>query len=191
MINEMDFAILGWIQANVRCEQLDWLMPKVTLLGELGLLWIVVAVIMLLVRRHRRCGAMLASGLIAGVLLGNVLLKNLVARPRPCWIDSSVDMLVAVPMDFSFPSGHTLASFIAATILLRYDKRLGIAALVVAVAVAFSRLYLYVHFPTDVACGVVLGVGIGLAVCALFDRFVPARAQTGRQNDAVVQAEFR
>jgi len=191
MIEEMDFAILGWIQANVRCEQLDWLMPKVTLLGELGLLWIAVAVIMLLVRRHRRCGAMLACGLVTGVLLGNALLKNVVARPRPCWLDSGVDMLVAVPMDFSFPSGHTLASFIAATILLRYDKRLGIAALVMATAIAFSRLYLYVHFPTDVLCGAVFGVGIGLAVCALFDRFAPARAEASASDGAAIQPEFR
>lgn len=175
MIDGIDFAILGWIQENLRCDWLDWLMPKVTFLGEHGLIWILVAVALLLSRQHRRCGAMIACGLTAGLLIGNLLLKNLVARPRPCWIDSGVDMLIAVPTDFSFPSGHTLASFIAATILMRYDKRFGIAALIVAVAIAFSRMYLYVHFPTDVACGAVLGVGIGLAVSFLFDRFVPAR----------------
>lgn len=190
MIQEMDFAALEWIQLNVRCEWLDWLMPKVTLLGEFGLFWIAVTLIMLLVRRHRRCGAMLACGLTTGVIVGNVLLKNLIARPRPCWIDSSVDMLVAVPTDFSFPSGHTLACFVAATVLLRYDKRLGIAALAIAVAVAFSRLYLYVHFPSDVVCGAALGVAIGLAVCFLFDRFAPvAKNEPAGLPVAATQAE--
>ncbi|HAM14353.1 MAG TPA: phosphatase PAP2 family protein [Eggerthellaceae bacterium] len=171
MIEELDFAILAWIQTNVRTEQLDWLMPKVTLLGDLGLLWIAIAVVMLLIRRHRRCGVMLGCGLVTGLVVGNGLLKNIVARPRPCWIDSSVDMLVAIPADFSFPSSHTLSSFICATILLRYDRRLGIAALAIACAIAFSRMYLYVHFPSDVLCGAALGVGIGCAVVALFNRF--------------------
>ena len=187
MIGDVDFAILDWIQASLRCGQLDWLMPKVTLLAELGLFWIAVALLMLLVKRHRRCGAMLACGLTTGVLIGNVLLKNVVARPRPCWLNSGVDMIVAVPLDFSFPSGHTLACFIAATILLRYDKRFGIVALVIAVAVAFSRLYLYVHFPTDVVCGAALGVGIGLAIGALFDRFVPVSEEDPKCSATLLQ----
>ena len=171
MIQELDFAILGWIQLNLRCEWLDWLMPKVTLFGELGLFWIAVTIVLLLAKQHRRCGAMLACGLTAGLIVGNGLMKHLVARARPCWIDPSVNMLVAVPTDFSFPSGHTLACFIAATVLLRYDRRLGIPALCIAVAVAFSRLYLYVHFPTDVLCGAALGVVIGCAVTYLFERY--------------------
>ena len=104
---------------------------------------------------------LLLLGLLCGALVGNVVLKNLVARPRPCWLDESVQLLIATPKDFSFPSGHTLSSTIGATILTRADHRFGYAAIPLAVLLAFSRLYLYVHFPSDVFAGAVLGLVIG------------------------------
>ena len=82
--------------------------------------------------------------------------------PRPCWLDPETPLLIAVPKDFSFPSGHTLSSAIGATVLTGTDRRFGWAAIPLAVLMAFSRLYLYVHFPSDVFAGAVLGVGIGL-----------------------------
>lgn len=88
-------------------------------------------------------------------------LKNFVARPRPCWLDSSVRLLIANPTDYSFPSGHTLSSVIGATILTKTDRRFGYAAIPLAALIAFSRLYLYVHFPSDVLAAAVLGVLIG------------------------------
>ena len=96
-----------------------------------------------------------------GVLVGNVCLKNLIARPRPCWLDSSVRLLIADPTDYSFPSGHTLSSVIGATILTKTDRRFGYAAIPLAALIAFSRLYLYAHFPSDVLAAAVLGVMIG------------------------------
>ena len=167
MIQAWDFAVLDFIQSRLRCEALDWLMPKITLLGEMGLLWIAVAVVLLIVKSRRLSGAALSVGLIGSLLIGNLLLKNLVARPRPCWLRPEVVLLIPSPQDFSFPSGHTLSCFIAATVLLRYDKRLGIPALAIAVAVAFSRLYLYVHFPTDVLAGILLGIAVGLGAILL------------------------
>ena len=95
------------------------------------------------------------------MLVGNVCLKNLIARPRSCWLDSSVQMLIADPTDYSFPSGHTLSSVIGATILTKTDRRFGYAAIPLAALIAFSRLYLYVHFPSDVLAAAVLGVMIG------------------------------
>lgn len=95
------------------------------------------------------------------MLVGNVCLKNLIARPRPCWLDSSVRLLIADPTDYSFPSGHTLPSVIGATILTKTDRRFGYAAIPLAALIAFSRLYLYVHFPSDVLAAAVLGVMIG------------------------------
>lgn len=100
-------------------------------------------------------------GLLVGLLVGNICLKNLVARARPCWIDPGVPLLIGNPADYSFPSGHTLSSVIAATILYDTDKRFGIPAIILAVLIAFSRLYLYVHFPTDVLAAALLGVLIG------------------------------
>mgnify|MGYP001534438284 FL=1 len=96
--------------------------------------------------------------------VGNVCLKHLVARPRPCWLDESVPLLIASPTDYSFPSGHTLSSTISATILTKTDRRFGYAAIPMAALLAFSRLYLFVHFPSDVLAGAVLGLVIGVVV---------------------------
>lgn len=102
--------------------------------------------------------------LAIGVLAGNVCLKNLIARPRPCWLDDSVFMLISVPADYSFPSGYTLASAIGATVLTKTNRKFGWAAIPAAIIIAFSRLYLFVHFPSDILAGAVLGIAIGEAV---------------------------
>ena len=135
----IDWSILHWVRDVLTCPFLDFLMPKLTLLSNGGAVWL----------------------LAVGVLVGNVCLKNLIARPRPCWLDSSVRLLIADPTDYSFPSGHTLSSVIGATILTKTDRRFGYAAIPLAALIAFSRLYLYVHFPSDVLAAAVLGVMIG------------------------------
>lgn len=167
VITEFDFKILDLIHDKLSCGFLDLIMPKITFLGNAGLIWIIAAVIMLAVKKYRRNGGELAVSLIGCVVIGNLLLKNLVARSRPCWINDTVNMLIAVPTDYSFPSGHTMSSFAAAAVIMHTDKRLGIAAYILASLIAFSRLYLYVHFPTDIIAGAVIGTAIGLAVCAV------------------------
>lgn len=157
----LDWGILHWIQTYLVCPALDAIMPRLTLLGDIGFIWILTGVVLLCTKKHRRTGILLLLGLLCGALAGNVVLKNLVARPRPCWLDESVQLLIATPKDFSFPSGHTLSSTIGATILTRADRRFGYAAIPLAVLLAFSRLYLYVHFPSDVFAGAVLGLVIG------------------------------
>ena len=136
----LDWSILRGLRALTTCPLLDFWMPKITALGNSGIIWV----------------------LAAALLLGNLALKNLFARPRPCWLDESVPLLIARPSDYSFPSGHTMAGAIGATILTAADRRFGWAAIPLAVFITFSRLYLYVHFPSDVLGGAVLGVGIGL-----------------------------
>ena len=170
-LQALDFSILYWIQAHLRCPLLDRIMPMLTMLGEYGAVWILLALFLVLRQRHRRGGLTLAAGLICSLVVGNLVLKPLAARPRPCWIDPSVLLLIPVPTDFSFPSGHTLSSFIAAAILLRYDRRFGIPALILALFIAFSRLYLFVHFPSDVGAAILLGVLIGMGVSLLMERF--------------------
>ena len=110
-------------------------------------------------------------GLAVGVLVGNVCLKNLIARPRPCWLDDSVMMLISSPTDYSFPSGHTLSSVIGATVLTKTDRRFGWAAIPLAAVIVFSRLYLFVHFPSDILAGAILGVIIGEAVYRIGMRY--------------------
>lgn len=119
---------------------------------------------MLCTKKYRRQGVILLAGLAVGVLVGNVCLKNLIARPRPCWLDDSVMMLISSPTDYSFPSGHTLSSVIGATVLTKTDRRFGWAAIPLAAVIAFSRLYLFVHFPSDILAGAILGVIIVEAV---------------------------
>ncbi len=178
-ITQFDFSLLYWIQDTLKCAFMDFVMPKITFLGNAGLIWLLWAVIMLLIPKYRRSAVLLLAGLIAGVLMGNVVMKNLFARPRPCWLDTSVQLLVSVPHDFSFPSGHTLSSVIAAIVLTSADRRFGVIAVPLAFLIAFSRLYLFVHFPTDVVISVILGIAIGTAARKfggkLFDRIIGAK----------------
>lgn len=159
-----DWDVLYWIQEYMKNAFNDFLMPKLTMLGEVGAVWIIICLILLFTKKYRRGGIMLAVGLLLGVLIGNAVLKNLVARPRPCWLDENIQMLIAIPKDYSFPSGHTLSSVIAATILTKVNKKFAWFAVPLAAVIAFTRLYLFVHFPTDIIAGLVLGIIIGLFV---------------------------
>lgn len=159
-----DWDVLYWIQEHMKNAFNDFLMPKLTMLGEVGAVWIIICLILLFTKKYRRGGIMLAVGLLLGVLIGNAVLKNLVARPRPCWLDENIQMLIAIPKDYSFPSGHTLSSVIAATILTKVNKKFAWFAVPLAAVIAFTRLYLFVHFPTDIIAGLVLGIIIGLFV---------------------------
>lgn len=158
-----DQTLLYWIHDNLSCGLLDLLMPKLTMLGDGGAVWLLAAGGMLCTKKYRRQGLILLAALAAGVLVGNVCLKNLIARPRPCWLDNSVRLLVSSPTDYSFPSGHTLSSAIGAAVLTKTDRRLGWAAIPIAAVIAFSRLYLFVHYPSDILADALLGAAIGLA----------------------------
>ncbi len=157
-----DKAVLYWIQDHFRCGVLDWFMPKITVLGNFGLIWIFAGFTLLFFKKYRKYGICLLVGLLTGVLVGNVALKNLVMRQRPCWLDETVVLLIKNPQDFSFPSGHSLSSAISAAVLTKANRRFGAVAIPVAMLIAFSRLYLFVHFPSDVLTGIMLGVAIGL-----------------------------
>lgn len=173
LIQKTDFTILDWIQSHLTCGWLDRVMPMITFLGNAGCLWIAISVLLLLSERHRRCGMKMTLGLIICLVFGSLFLKNIIARPRPCWIDQSVDLLIKMPGDYSFPSGHTMSGISCALILMRYDRRFGIPALILAVLIAFSRMYLYVHFPTDILGGALFGILTAFAAEKLSDRFFP------------------
>ena len=149
----LDQTVLHGIHAALTGPFLDFLMPKITALGNGGAIWLLAAGCLLCTKKYRRQGVLLLGGLAVGVLVGNVALKNLIARSRPCWLDDSVFMLISMPTDYSFPSGHTLASAIGATVLTKTNRRFGWAAIPLAAIIAFSRLYLFVHFPSDILAG--------------------------------------
>ena len=158
-----EFAILDWIQANMRNPIMDLLMPAITALGNSGLIWLLLAGILLLTPKHRRAGAAVLAGLALEIICCNMVLKPLVARVRPCDVNTAVQLLIARPDDFSFPSGHTGASFAAAAALFADRNRLWIPSLILALLIAFSRLYLYVHYPTDILAGAAIGMMAGWA----------------------------
>ncbi|MEA4933823.1 MAG: phosphatase PAP2 family protein [Lawsonibacter sp.] len=140
---------------------LDLLMPIITTLGNGGMIWIALTAILLISRRYRNVGAAMLCALILDATVCNLILKPLVARIRPCDVNTAVQLLIARPTDYSFPSGHTAASFAATAALYFSRQKLWKPALVLSVLIAFSRLYLYVHYPTDVLAGVIIGSIMG------------------------------
>ena len=156
-----DLPILDWIAAHLQCGCLDFIMPSITLLGDGGIFWIACAVILLFTKKYRKTGLGMGAALILGLIVCNMILKPWVGRIRPYDLQerlgNTIPLLIERQHDFSFPSGHTIASFEAATVLMLHNKKLGIPALILACLIAFSRLYLYVHYPTDVITSVILG----------------------------------
>ncbi len=168
-ILSFDMSLLNFIYDNIRCAFLDFLMPIVTLFGESGIFFICIALILMAFKKTRKTGFCLAISLIIGLLVCNVTLKPLVARPRPYTVRTDVIMLVEALNDYSFPSGHTVAAFEAATVFLMRKRIVGIVFSVLAILIAFSRLYLYVHYPTDVICGMIIGILSGVLSVKLVD----------------------
>lgn len=167
---DWEFRFLDFVREHFVGGFSDKVMVFITHCGDKGYIWIAAGLIMCMTKKYRRCGITLLSGLLAGVLIGNVLLKNMVCRERPCWIREIEGLLIAVPKDYSFPSGHTLSSFLAATVIVCRNRLLGMTAFAAAALIAFSRMYLYVHFPTDIIGGAVIGSAIGLAVVFVMDK---------------------
>ncbi len=159
LVTDTDFSVLDFIQTHMRCAASDAVMPYITHLGAGGILWVLLAAVLICIKKYRRAGLTIAAALILSLIFCNGLLKNAAARMRPFDINTNVSLLIRPPSDYSFPSGHTAASFASAvSLLLCRCKRLGAAALITAALISFSRLYLYVHFPSDVLAGALLGV---------------------------------
>jgi len=161
-----DLPILEWIQENLQSGFLDTLMPIITAFGNGGIFWIACSVLLMFLPKTRRIGFGMAFALTMGLVVCNMILKPSVARIRPYDLQETlgvtIDLLIKRSHDFSFPSGHTIASFEACTVLMLGNKKLGIPATVLAILIAFSRLYLYVHYPTDVITSIVLGTVFGI-----------------------------
>lgn len=178
-----ELRILDWIQ-SMRTPVGDWLMLGASRLGNAGMVWIFLTLLLLLFPKTRRSGAILAAALLIDIIVCNGILKNMVGRIRPCDVNRSVALLVPRPDDYSFPSGHTAASFAAVSALYHSGaKKLWKAALPLAVLIAFSRMYLYVHYPTDILGGIVVGAAAGWAGYQLI-RCWERRRRGGFREDA-------
>ena len=158
-IYEFDHFVLLFIQDNIRCDVLTPIMTVTSMLVNIGFLLVISGLIMLCFKKTRMIGVITLSSLALCLILNNVCIKHLVARQRPFTTYTDLYPLIKKPTDYSFASGHTTASFAAVGIWARFiPKKFAVIAIIFAVLVGFSRLYLGVHYPTDVLCGVLLGL---------------------------------
>lgn len=165
-----EYAFLDWIQTNLASPWLDAVMKFITHLSDGGAIWVAAAITMLIIPKYRRYGVVLTVVIISGAVLNSLILKPVIGRARPFEALEQIMLLITPPGDASFPSGHTLVSVSSAIVILKANKKLGIAALVLAALTAFSRMYLYVHFPTDIIAGAVLAIAISVVCLVISDK---------------------
>lgn len=172
---DWEFDFLYWLQ-TIHNPILDGIMKFITKFGDAGLFWIILTLFMLIVCKDKKVAWTSGLALVFSVLLINLVLKNAVSRARPFWIDDSIKLLVKAPKEYSFPSGHSSASFASAVSIVQYARyrKQGIVAVVFAALIAFSRMYLFVHFPTDIIAGILLGtieaVLAGIIIRAIYKK---------------------
>ncbi|MBR4027598.1 MAG: phosphatase PAP2 family protein [Lachnospiraceae bacterium] len=160
---EWEFSFLYALQ-ELHNPIMDKIMTFITRLGDDGILWIAIGVMCLFLKKYRKMGWQVLLSMLFTFIIGNLILKNIFARPRPCAIDPSVALLIPYPSEFSFPSGHSMNGMTAAIALFLNNKKIGIFAIVLAVCIGFSRMYHFVHFPTDVLGGFLVGSVVAISV---------------------------
>ena len=168
---QLDGNILLWIQEYIRNDFLTPIITFITKLGDAGMVWIAIAVLLLCFKKTRKTGLLVGFALIGSLVVNNIILKNLFARIRPYEVIEGLKILIEKPGEFSFPSGHTGSSFAAGVMLfLACPKKYGVPALVLAFLIGLSRLYVGVHYPTDVLGGMVTGTLIAVCIWNVYQK---------------------
>lgn len=183
-----ELSVLHWFE-SIHNPVLDVIMKCITVLGNSGIFWILLAVVLMFFKKYRKTAVSMAFALVLSLIFTNLIIKILVARERPFAVDPSLlqSLLIKKPTDWSFPSGHSSASFAAAVAVFCNDKRPGIPLVILAALIAVSRLYLTVHFPTDVIAGTVLGIiyGIGGYIIATkIYMIISSKKESSAQSDS-------
>lgn len=161
-MNGAELVILDWIQ-NMRFPVLDKIIIAITHTGDAGIIWIILTAIFLLFKKTRKMGIVMFVALFFDLILCNGLLKNLIARTRPYNVNTAIEIIVKKPSEYSFPSGHTAAAFTTMfALLFEKNNKIWRYVLIWACLIAFSRLYLYLHYPTDILGGILVGLVSGL-----------------------------
>ena len=165
LIQRFDERALVWIAGHVRCGLLDPFMEVYTQLGNTGLLFIALGLALLLFRSTRKAGFSALCAMLIGLVVVNFTIKPLAARDRPWLVIENFVNLVPEKDPNSFPSGHTNAAFaFAVAVCMAASRRwMKITAVCMAVAMGLSRLYVGVHFPSDVLAGALIGSLCGLS----------------------------
>ena len=172
IIQSLDANMLFWIQNNIHNIFLDKLMSFVTTLGDIGAIWILISIALLFSRKYRTIGILTLSVLLLNTILGEGILKNLIHRPRPFNTLEGLDIIVKKPSSYSFPSGHTSSAIAAALMLGHYFKKYRWYIYIFAGLIAFSRIYLLVHYPSDVLGGIVLGAISYIIVKFIYEQYI-------------------
>ncbi len=162
-----ELVILDWIQDHCRSPFLDRIVPLFSHLGDIGAIWIVMTFMLLINPAQRRLGIACTISLVLSSIFCNLVLKLLVGRKRPCEYRPNKELLIRRPKDDSFPSGHTSASFAVITVLFFMHFPYWPVFLALGCLIAFSRMYVYVHFPSDILGGAFLGFILGRVSVAL------------------------
>lgn len=170
LITNIDLYILDMIQSYIKTPVLDKLMILISLLGDHGFIWILTAVMLLCIKQYRLCGAAVLLALIFSFVIGNGILKPYFVRERPFALNPDIVLLIKPPHDYSFPSGHTMAAFSSFFAMLFCDRKAGMYLLLPAALMAFSRMYLYMHYPTDILGGIFFGAVFGAAAAFILSR---------------------
>lgn len=170
IVQKFDSSILLYIKDNMHGPIMDKVMVISTYLGNGGMIWIIIAALLMITKKYRRIGFMALVALILSTILGEGILKHVFKRIRPSADIPAVNLLIANPLSYSFPSGHVTSSFAVAGVLAKYFKDYALELFSLASLIAFSRLYLYVHYPTDVLAGIILGLVCSGIINYLFNK---------------------
>ena len=167
-ITNLDFSLLYLIQENLRSEWLDVLCAFLSRAFQLGIPWLILGAVLFCFKKTRSAGVILVAAVALAFFFNEIAIKNAVGRERPCTIDPSIQLAIERPTSYSFPSGHTASCFAAVGTLLFTFKKLGVPMLLFATFMGFSRMYLFVHFPTDVLAGAAMGLLMAWVTVLIF-----------------------
>jgi undecaprenyl-diphosphatase len=171
LIQGIDNSILNFIRDNMHGKIMDNIMVLITSLGNSGLIWIIIALALIVNKKYRNVGYMALVALLLSSFAGDIVLKNIVHRLRPSTNLSAGMLLIDKPLSYSFPSGHAMSSFAVAGVLATQIKKYSVWVIGLAALIAFSRLYLYVHYPSDVLAGMLLGFACSYITVFLYNKY--------------------
>ncbi|MGG7177586.1 phosphatase PAP2 family protein [Clostridium paraputrificum] len=166
-IEKIDIKILKYISDNLNNRFLNKIMPKITALGDLGLIWIVIGFLFISNIDYREIGKLIFLALILTTIVGEGVIKHIVRRKRPFIKREGQNLLITEPITHSFPSGHTASSFAVAAVFIRNESGISLLICLIAILIGYSRIYLKVHYPSDVLGGAIIGYFCGYWVTTI------------------------